>query len=280
VVQSALIFAVIPEMVLVNILRWPFPFAIRGCICCVLIGANLGFIGCGEPVNQPSSKNESRSAFETMTDAEHLQSARNLLRGGDAAMLEGEKHLSAIKNTSVVAKEAEELSKLYAEARETQRREAAKVRAKQQEQLNALKSHFVVTKDEFNDTVTLRHRVFSKYMNGNGTTIAAKIVNHQLFLQSQFVSDDWIFHEEVTVKVGSSQLTAGGRTQHEVVSGIVETVSFDPADSVAIGNLIASSGSEPVRVRLLGKFYKDYTLRPTHQKAIQETVQYLTLLSQ
>lgn len=139
--------------------------------------------------------------------------------------------------------------------------------------LGELKKHFNITVDEFDKSTTFRHKAFSKYMNGNGTTIEAEITDNRLFVQSQYVADQWIFHDDFVVKVGNEQITAGGRTQHEVVSGVVETVSPNANESQAVGELIAGAGNTPVRIRLEGKFYKDYTLRPIHQKAIAETVE-------
>jgi hypothetical protein len=146
--------------------------------------------------------------------------------------------------------------------------------------LSELKKHFTSTVDEFDKSTTFRHKAFSKYMNGNGTTIEAEIVDNRILVQSQFVSDNWIFHEDFVVKVGNEQITASGRTQHEVVSGVVETVSPNEDESKAVAELIAGAGNQPVRVRLEGKFYKDYTLRPVHQKAIAETVELWHLLEQ
>ena len=80
--------------------------------------------------------------------------------------------------------------------------------------------------------------------------------------------------------LGNEQVTASGRTRHEVVSGVVETVSPNTSESQAVAELIARAKNTPVRIRLEGKFYKDYTLRPIHQKAIAETVELWHLLSQ
>jgi hypothetical protein len=158
----------------------------------------------------------------------------------------------------------------------------ADVEAKQKRaaRLGELKKHFNVTVDEFDKSTTFRHKTFSKYMNGNGTTIEVEIVDNRIFAQSQYVSDQWIFHEDFVLKVGNQQMTASGRTQHEVVSGIVETVSPNASQSQAVAEFIARAGNTPVRVRLEGKFYKDYTLRPIHQKAITETVELWHLLGQ
>jgi hypothetical protein len=157
---------------------------------------------------------------------------------------------------------------------------AVEAQQKRAAHLAELKKHFTATIDEFDKTTTFRHKAFSKYMNGNGTTIEAEIVDNRIFVQSQYVSDRWIFHDDFVVKLGNEQVTASGRTQHEVVSGVVETVSPNTRESQAVAELIARAKNTPVRIRLEGKFYKDYTLRPIHQKAIAETVELWHLLSQ
>ena len=152
--------------------------------------------------------------------------------------------------------------------------------AKRNKRLAALKPHFVITTDEFDKKITIRHRAFSKYMNGNGTSIEAEIYDNSLVLASEYVAEEWIFHDSFTVKVGEDQLSATGPRKEEVINGgVVEMVALGPLRSGPIAELIASAGSSPVRVRLDGKYYKDYTLRPAHQKAIAETVEYYHLLT-
>jgi hypothetical protein len=150
--------------------------------------------------------------------------------------------------------------------------------AEYKKRLAQLKPHFVTTVDEFNNTTTIRHKAFSKYMNGNGTTIEAEIFDRKLSVESQYVADDWIFHKSFTVKIGNEMRGASGRTREEVVQGVCEIVAPDSTDSEQIARFIASAGNIPVRVRLDGKFYKDYTLKSVHQKAIAETVEYYDLL--
>jgi hypothetical protein len=149
--------------------------------------------------------------------------------------------------------------------------------AKRKKRLAELKPHFVFITDEFNHRKTVRHRAFSKFMNGNGTTIEAEIQEGNVFVESQYVADDWIFHEAFTVKIGDSEESAEGRGQREVIDGVCETVSPNSNSSERVAMFIASAGTQPVRVRLHGKFDKDYTLRPAHQKAIAETVEYYDL---
>lgn len=160
--------------------------------------------------------------------------------------------------------------------------------ANDEKRLAQLKTHFVITKDEFNGVVTYRHRAFSKYMNGNGTTIKAEIRekdgHNGIFAESQFVSDDWIFHTSYELRAdGVIPVASLGETQREVINGggICEVVRSTPEVSVIIAAAIkaAADHHKPVRVRLEGKFYKDYTLRPVYEKAIAETYELYSLIA-
>jgi hypothetical protein len=129
--------------------------------------------------------------------------------------------------------------------------------AKRAKRLAQLKPHFVFTMDEFNHTQTIRHKAFSRFMNGNGTTIEGEIYDGRLSVESQYVADHWIFHKSFTVKIGDRQESATGKDQEEVVEGVCEKVTPTFSESESI--------------------YKDYTLRTAHQKAIAETVEYFDL---
>jgi hypothetical protein len=143
--------------------------------------------------------------------------------------------------------------------------------------LAQLTPHFNIKADEFNHTVRAMHKAFRPTMNGNGTTLVAEVDNRTFNLCSQYVASDWIFHEKVTLKVGDEVLTASGPRKDEVRDGVIEEVCLDPEDGISFARLIRSAGDKPVRVRLEGKYYKDYTLRSTSQKAIAETIEYYDL---
>jgi hypothetical protein len=167
--------------------------------------------------------------------------------------------------------------------------------AKSPEQIKAdelrvtkLKKDFVITTDEFNGIKTYRHRAFSKYMNGNGTTIEAEIRekdDHKgIYTESRFVSDDWIFHESYEVKAqGILPMASRGETQREVLSsgGICEVLSSTSGSSLLMAAAIkaAQDKHKPVRVRLEGKFYHDYTLPAASERAIAETYELYSLIA-
>jgi hypothetical protein len=153
-----------------------------------------------------------------------------------------------------------------------------------QERLRNLVTKFVVTKDEFNGSTRYRHKLFSKYYNMNGTTLRADIVmlvpnDPTFYIDSAYVGDGWIFQRSFTVKVGDQILTGfDDRPKREVNSGEVdELISTFDAHAVLIAEAIAKA-EQPVRVRLEGEHYYDYTLREAHRKAIADTLELWKLL--
>lgn len=161
--------------------------------------------------------------------------------------------------------------------------------AARQKRLAQLRRNFLVTKDEFDKDTKYLHRAFSKYMNGNGTTLVAEVLvtntmadDPILFVESEYVGQDWIFGSSFTVKVGDNQVyTYTGESRREVMDGggVCElAISNNAAKTVAVADLIARAANQPVRVRLSGEHIKDFTLRPAHQKAIAETLELWRLL--
>ena len=151
--------------------------------------------------------------------------------------------------------------------------------AARKHRLGELLKKFVVEKDEFDNKTTYRHKAWSRYYNANGTTLRARIIDRNLYLDSAYVGSDWLFHKEFVVKVGDTQLGAeDDDPRHDVNSGgVCELVSAPPGKSVAMAQQIANS-KEPVRIRLTGRNYRDYTLREEHRRAIAETLELWKLL--
>jgi hypothetical protein len=160
--------------------------------------------------------------------------------------------------------------------------------AAEKARIKQLEKHFVITTDEFDGIKTYRHRVFSKFMNGNGTTIEAEIHENgnarRIFVESEYVSNDWIFHDSIQVQAkGIVPVASSGKTQHEVINGggVCEVTRPSVEQSILIANAIkaASDSHQPVRVRLSGRFDKDFTLRAAHEQAIAETYELYSLLA-
>jgi hypothetical protein len=148
------------------------------------------------------------------------------------------------------------------------------------ERLKALLTKFSVTKDEFDNRVTYRHKVFSQYYNENGTTLRAKIIDRTFYLDSAYVGEHWIFEKSFMVKVGDKEITASDDSpKHDTDDGVVDELIFVfDARAVAMANLIANANGEPVRVRLSGETHKDYTLREPYRSAITQTLELWKLL--
>jgi len=148
------------------------------------------------------------------------------------------------------------------------------------ERLKVLLTKFSATKDEFNHRVTYRHNTFSRYYNDNGTTLRAEIIDGTFYLDSAYVGEDWIFEKSFTVKVGDKQITASDDSpKHDNDGGITdELIDTYDARAVVMASLIADASGEPVRVRLTGERYMDYTLSEPYRKAIIETLELWKLL--
>jgi hypothetical protein len=146
---------------------------------------------------------------------------------------------------------------------------------KAESRFKSLRPLFIKEVDKFDGGTLWRHKAFSQYVNGNGTTLYADIWRDQIRLTAAYQGSDWIFFKEVTVKANEAVIEAAGRPEHHVGGGVTEYLRIeDPARSQMIVNIYAAK-EKPVEVRLSGKFYKDFTLKPSHKKAIQQTVEFL-----
>ena len=146
--------------------------------------------------------------------------------------------------------------------------------------LKALLTKFTVTKDECKKQVTYRHNAFSQYYNANGTTLRAEVVDRTFYLTSVYVGEDWMFEKSFTVKVGDKQIKAHDDSpKHDRDSeGVYEMIIASEARGVAMADLIANANGQPVRVRVSGTTYKDYTLAERYGSAITQTLELWKLL--
>ena len=140
---------------------------------------------------------------------------------------------------------------------------------------NKLRPIFVKDVDKFSDGVLWRHKSFSQYINGNGTTLSADIWNGAIRLQASYQGSEWIFFKDVTVKTSAGLVEAHGRPEHHVQSGVTEYLRISEPEATQMLGLIKSAGDGPVDIRLNGKFYKDFSLKATHKKGIQDTITFL-----
>ncbi|MGA2904442.1 MAG: hypothetical protein ABSD98_11460 [Candidatus Korobacteraceae bacterium] len=148
--------------------------------------------------------------------------------------------------------------------------------------------NFVRTKDSFDKTTTYREKTFSEYTDGNGTTIVADLVTSDsstspdpsLYLGLRYVGKEWIFFKSCIIMVGDRQVYASSDFGKQEVSNghVVESMLLGGADALAVADIIAKAGSEPVKVRLRGEYVEDFTLRPAHQKAIAKTLELWRLM--
>jgi hypothetical protein len=148
------------------------------------------------------------------------------------------------------------------------------------ERLKALLTKFSVTKDESNKRVTYRHKTFSRYYNASGTTLRAEVVDRTFYLESVYVGGDWMFERSFTVKLGDKQITASDDSpKHDTDGGVVyELILASDARGVAMADLVANANGQPVRVRVSGATYSDYTLSEPCRSAITQTLELWKLL--
>jgi hypothetical protein len=148
------------------------------------------------------------------------------------------------------------------------------------ERLKVLLTRFSVTKDESNKRVTYRHKAFSQYYNANGTTLRAEVVDRTFYLESVYVGGDWMFEKSFTVKVGDKQIKARDDSpKHDSDGGVVyEMIIASDVRGVAMADLIANANGQPVKVRLSGYTFEDYTLAEAYRSAIAQTLELWKLL--
>jgi len=141
---------------------------------------------------------------------------------------------------------------------------------------NKLLPLFTKETDKFSGGVLWRHKSFSKFFNGNGTSLSADIWNGSIRLTATYQGSDWIFFKDITVKAGASRAEAHGNPEHHVQDGVTEYLRIKDPQAGHILSLIKSAGEGPVEVRLNGKFYRDFTLKPAYKKGIQDTINFLS----
>lgn len=195
--------------------------------------------------------------------------------------LEQEKKITAQVKAKAEAEEklkTEQLVKAKAESEKT-KNEAEKAAKAKKVRFVKLLPKFHKSKDKFDGSVTYRHKNFTPYSNTNGTGIVAKIFDNDIYCYSAFVNSDWIFHKEFSVKTGDIVKDYDGKENHEVIDGIVETVSLNSSSSEELVKQIASASSnKPIMVRLLGKYRHDFNLRASQRQAIKDTWELYQLL--
>lgn len=141
-----------------------------------------------------------------------------------------------------------------------------------------LNKDFLITKDDFKGITFFKNKYFGKdywpdriciftYFNSNGN----------IFLVSNFYSDDWIFHTSITALIdGQARETNIVPTYNEwnkttnTSEHIWENVSY--IDDKEIIEWLANNFGKQIKIRFNGKqYYHDITLTDKDKKAIQET---------
>lgn len=146
-----------------------------------------------------------------------------------------------------------------------------------QETIKRLKSKFLVEKDEFRNLEFYTHPTFGQYWPQRITLTAGVNSDGYAWLNSNYYSDDWIFHTYVSIKgPGNYQenlpevprYNKNNRTQ--VNNGVYEVITYE--DSRATLMYLAQNYEGRILVRFNGQqYYKDVELSKSDKKALKET---------
>jgi len=106
-----------------------------------------------------------------------------------------------------------------------------------------------------------------------------------IYLESQYYADDWLFHTRIEVKIGDKIFKSkdvplfSANNIHEPSGDIIwENVTY--TDDNGIIKAIAESGNTPVKVRFIGKYYDDFTLSSKDKQAIKDSYELSQLIKQ
>ncbi|WP_428662579.1 hypothetical protein [Runella sp.] len=136
---------------------------------------------------------------------------------------------------------------------------------------------FTFTKDDFQDKGWYTHMDFGKKAAGRKTLKAHVREDGFIYLESQWYGNDWIFHNQVKVRVGSLILSSpkvetSSKYNKQAGTGnnFWENVYYLETGDNGIIQAIADSTSKPVKVRFEGrKFNHDIVLTAEEKQSIK-----------
>lgn len=145
--------------------------------------------------------------------------------------------------------------------------------------VSQLKKNFYVNKDEFNDIEFYTHKVFGENWQTYKTLTTGLNSNGYIYLRSNYHDDDWIFHENVTVKIGEGaglytekvpSYHKNNRTDNNG-DGVYENVTYEQGSHI-IESIANADPSQKILVRFHGRqYYDDVTLGAKTKKAFEES---------
>lgn len=167
-----------------------------------------------------------------------------------------------------------------ADLKKAERMESAK------KQLAAFKKNFRYSQDEMSGHGWYDHKVWGKGYPPKTTLTCTVFESGRISLSSFYKSDDWLFHESISVKAGDEKIDSGvvqsfedsNRRDHS--GGTVwENVTYSDERENGIIALIANNVDKKILVRFHGdKYYDDITLSKTDKQAIADSYRLANLI--
>jgi hypothetical protein len=147
-----------------------------------------------------------------------------------------------------------------------------------------LSLNFTLKYDEFTKTGWYKHKLGPQ---PHQTSIKAHVKTDGFcYLESIYLSTNWIFHDKIMVRIKDSVITSKTPSlssdlidRYVYFSKIKEELSLIENDNGILNFIAKANINETVFVRLVGESYHhDYRLKKRHQIAIKEAFRYAELI--
>ena len=141
--------------------------------------------------------------------------------------------------------------------------------AEYQKEFDMVSPDFVRHTDKFSDYVWYEQKTQTSVTRSMLKVMLDEDGTKRLI--SQYYGNDWIFHNQVQVKIGDVVYTTGTGSPNRSAGsdGVYESNLYDNDEGII--DAIAKSGDTPVYVRLVGKTDHDFTLSKNDKFAILES---------
>ena len=160
--------------------------------------------------------------------------------------------------------------------------------AELEHKIKALKTKFIISKDEISGIEFYTHRAFGKYWPNRKTLKAVFNSDGYGYLESVYHADDWLFHTKIVVKFSDGAVLETqpvesfdkkNKTDNDG-GNIWEVISYE--DGLPIVSKIAADPTSKVYVRFIGRqHYDDTYLHQADKNALKDTwqlMEYMALL--
>lgn len=136
---------------------------------------------------------------------------------------------------------------------------------------------FIESKDEFKNLTFYTHKRFGKYWPNRKTLTCGLNSDGYIWLNSNYFSENWLFHTMVTVLIGDEKFSTQNVERYEsnnrtqIGNGkIWEVITYENEGQIL--EKIANSNEKTIKVRFHGKeFYDDIVLSKKDIEAISDS---------